>query len=136
MADEQPDINLDLIQMVQRARMQNDANATPSDVSAVYWIEAKAPNAAPTPRAGKWIIRTTVDQVDRLWQTIKAATEAGQLGYKAKVSTSPGKDQAKSDARLIHVRVADSDNTAEVERVREALRGLGIDSDMMTYQPD
>ena len=33
--------NLDLIQMVQRARMLHDETAVPSDMTAVYWIEAK-----------------------------------------------------------------------------------------------
>jgi hypothetical protein len=120
-----PKLDLDLIQMVQRARMMNDDTAQPSQVSAVYWIEAKAPDPAPTPRAGKWIIPTTVDVVDNLWAQVKAATEAGELGYKAKVSTSPGKEQGHSAARLIHVRVADSDDAAEVKRVRVALEKLG-----------
>lgn len=34
--------NLDLIGMVQQARMQHDAGAAPSQMDAVYWIEAKA----------------------------------------------------------------------------------------------
>lgn len=120
-----PRLDLDLIQMVQRARMLNDAAAQPSQVSAVYWIEAKAPGAAPTPRAGKWVIPTTVDVVDALWAQVKRATEAGELGYKAKVSTAPGKAQGRADARVIHVRVADSDAADDVERVRAALVRLG-----------
>ncbi len=127
MADDNnaPKHDLDLIQMVQRARMMNDDDAQPSQVSAVYWIEAKAPNPNPTPRAGKWIVPTTVDVVDTLWEKVKQATENGELGYKAKVSTSPGKEQGHSDARLIHVRMADSDDTAELERVRVVLEALG-----------
>jgi len=127
MADDNnaPKLDLDLIQMVQRARMMNDNDAQPSQVSAVYWIEAKAPNPNPTPRAGKWIVPTTVDVVDALWEKVKEATENGELGYKAKVSTAPGKEQGRSDGRLIHVRVADSDDTAEVERVRVVLAALG-----------
>lgn len=127
MTDDKPDkMNLDLIQMVQQARMMNDDQATPSEVSAVYWIEAKAPNPQPTPRAGALVINTTVDEVDALWEQVKAATVRGELGYKAKVSTSPGRDQNRSDARLIHVRVADVNDKAAVDRVRAALAGLGI----------
>jgi len=32
--------NLDLISMVQQARMQHDADVLPSQVGAVYWIES------------------------------------------------------------------------------------------------
>ena len=85
--DDKP--NLDLIAMVQKARMEHDAQAKPSQVSAVYWIEAKRQNegAAPTARAGHWLIRTRVAEVDSAWAAIRQATEAGRLGYKAKVAT-------------------------------------------------
>jgi hypothetical protein len=129
-----PKLDLGLIQMVQRARMMNDANAKPSEVSAVYWIEAKAPDPNPTSRAGKWIVPTTVDVVDALWAKVKAATEGGELGYKAKVSTAPGKEQGHASARLLHVRVADSDAAADVERVRAALEALGVTD--MRYERD
>ena len=73
--DDQP--NLDLIEMVQQARMAHDAQAQPSQVAAVYWIEAKRQiaGAAPTPRAGYWLISTTVQAVDALWAQVKAATD-------------------------------------------------------------
>jgi len=135
MADENPKMDLDLIQMVQRARMINDEQAQPSEVNAVYWIEAKAPSGKPTPRAGKWVIPTSVDAVDALWGKIREATEQGELGYKSKVSTSPGKNQAHSDARLIHVRVADSDDKQDVARIKRALNALGI-SDKLEFVRD
>lgn len=120
-------LDLDLIAMVQRARMMNDDTAQPSQVSAVYWIESKAPNAAPTAHAGTWVIATDVHAVDALWASIKTATEAGELGYKSKVSTTPAKHQGHTDDRVIHVRVADSRDEADVERVRTRLVALGID---------
>lgn len=121
--------NLDLIGMVQRARMQHDADAIPSQVAAVYWIEAKREPSgpAPTARAGYWVIPTDVQHVDALWQTIKTATRAGTLGYKSKVSTAArdlGKDR---EDRVIHVLTYDADDTADVERVGNALRAMGID---------
>lgn len=127
--------NLDLIAMVQNARMKHDAAAQPSQVSAVYWIEAKRQQGdypAPTSRAGYWRIETTVQAVDALWRTIRQATEAGDLGYKAKVSTAPASGQTAPDARVIHVLTYDSDDSADVERVGQALRGLGI-PDTMVY---
>lgn len=136
MTDPNQKPDMDLIEMVQRARMLNDASARPSDVAAVYWIEAKGPQTpAPTPNAGAWIIQTTVDAVDALWARIKAATEDGQLGYKSKVSTSPGKRQGRATQRLIHVRTYDSTDEADRARVREALRELGIEDDIV-YEAD
>ena len=59
--------NLDLINMVQQARMMHDNEATPSEVSAVYWIETKDQSGkakAPTPRSGQWMLELDVTQVD------------------------------------------------------------------------
>lgn len=122
--------NLDLIQMVQRARMMHDAEATPSAAGGVYWIEAKAPNSAnaPTARAGSWRVTVPAAQVDSLWATIKQATEADKLGYKSKVSTAPGPDQ-RADTRILLVCTYNADDTADVERVRQTLQTLGIQPD-------
>ena len=127
--NDQPD--LDLIGMVQRARMAHDADAKPSQVTAVYWIEAKrqGSGAAPTPRAGSFTIHTTLAQVDEQWARIKAATEAGTLGYKAKVATASHSGSA--DERLIRVLTYDADDSADVARVRDALAALGFTN--LTY---
>lgn len=121
--------NLDLIGMVQKARMLHDSTAQPSQIAAVYWIEAKpradAAVKPPTPRTGQWVIETTVAVVDALWAAIKAATEAGELGYKSKVSTAPHAGK-QSDQRMICVRTYDADDQADVERVRTTLERLGI----------
>lgn len=129
----QPD--LDLIGMVQQARMAHDAEAVPSQVAAVYWIEAKreVEGAEPTPRAGRWMIPTTIQDVDALWERIKAATRAGRLGYKSKVSTSARDHGIDRDDRVIHVVTVDADDTADVARVREALRELGV-SENIQYE--
>lgn len=129
MTDDKPKPpNLDLIQLVQKARMAYDREALPSNVSAIYWIESKplVDVPAPTPRAGEWRIQTTVAKVDALWIKIRQATETGQLGYKSKVSTSPAKGQSSMDDRLIVVRTRDADDLADVARVEAALRKMGI----------
>ena len=41
MSQDEQSPDLDLIQMVQRARMLHDKSARPSDYTSVYWIEAK-----------------------------------------------------------------------------------------------
>ncbi len=129
--------NLDLINRVQQARMQHDAGAQPSQISAAYWIEAKRPPEfdapAPTPRAGYWLLHTSVHAVDDLWAKIKAATEAGQLGYKSKVATASRDSQ--SDTRVIHVLTYDRADAADVERVRAALEQLGLPG-AWTYHTD
>jgi len=128
-SDEKPNPpNMDLIQMVQRARMQHDADAKPSDVSAVYWIEAKYEGddvKLPTAQAGQWLIDIPVEAADAAWEQVKAATGAGQLGYKSKVSTA-ARSGAKTSTRTLIVRVHDATDTAEVERVKAVLAALPI----------
>ena len=128
--DEQPiDLNLDLIQMVQKARMLHDATARPSELAAVYWIEAKRRDGdypAPTKKAGEWRVPLRADAVDAVWERVKALTVAGDLGYKSKVSTRPAAGQADPEARLICVRTYDAGDRADVERVGQALREIGL----------
>ena len=128
--DSQGDINLALIQMVQDARMLQDQAATPSDYAAVYWIEAKCAvkHPAPTSRAGEWRVELRANEVDAVWERVKAATVAGQLGYKSKVSTGPAFGQAQHDGRVLCARTYDADDAEDVERVRIALLGLGLRS--------
>jgi hypothetical protein len=123
-------INLDLIDMVQRARMQHDQVARPSDYAAVYWIEAKdqaGANPGPTSNAGEWRLRLRVETVDAVWDGVRRATEAGRLGYKSKVSTRPAAGQADPDERLICVRTYDADDAEDIARIRRELMGLGLD---------
>jgi hypothetical protein len=129
------ELNLDLINMVQRGRMAHDGDTRPSQISGVYWIEAKAPEGTPGPtlRAGSWRIDSTLEAVDDLWAKIKAATEAGKLGYKSKVATA-SRDSSVTN-RAVHVLTYDSADQADVDRVRATLDSLGI-SDEWTYHTD
>lgn len=136
MSDKKADkLNMDLINMVQKARMMHDAEAIPSQMSGVYWIEAKR-EASPTltTRTGEWRIETNLDEVDKLWTDIKAATESGTLGYKSKVSSYPAQGQHQYKQRLICVRTYDADDRADVERIRQALEAMGIKA--MSYVRD
>lgn len=124
--------DLDLIHRVQQARMLHDSQATPSEIDAVYWIEAKSPGSPPpTARSGQWIITIPTAMIDHIWNVIKRDTERGELGYKAKVATAPRAGQASS-SRPIHICVVDSADTADVERVGSALRALGFEP---TFEP-
>ena len=137
MSDRGDPVNLDLINMVQNARMKHDSDAIPSKVPGVYWIEAKRPPddyPEPTPHTGEWRIATTVDKVDEQWLKIKQATEAGKLGYKSKVSTAPAHGQADRDERLICVRTYNAGDSEDVERVKQMLETLGFTE--LQYQSD
>mgnify|MGYP001256775263 CR=1 FL=1 len=127
--------NLDLIALVQAARKAYDAGAQPSQVQAVYWIEAdrEADGPGPTARAGSWVLEPSAGEVDGLWAIIRAATREGALGYKARVLTAPRTGGPASPRREIHIVTYDADDTADVERVRAALAALGIQAPM-TYQ--
>ncbi len=130
-------MDLDLIDMVQRARMMHDEAARPSDYAAVYWIEAKREPGdypAPTANAGEWRVRLTVETVDAVWEMVKRATVEGKLGYKSKVSTRPAAGQADPDERLLCVRTYDVDDLADMRRVRAALLKLGLSG--LQYVPD
>lgn len=129
MADDGPKPpNLDLIQMVQRARMQHDANAVPSEMSGVYWIEVKPDGQTnpPTPRAGMWLVETDAARLDSQWAAVRAATQTGLLGYKSKASTRPRGGQGGPDARVICICTYDRADVTDVERVHTALAELGL----------
>ena len=70
MSQDEQSPDLDLIQMVQRARMLHDQSARPSDYSSVYWIEAKRQVAgpAPTANAGEWRATLPAAEVDAIWK--------------------------------------------------------------------
>lgn len=130
-------MNLDLIEMVQRARMMHDEDARPSDYAAVYWIEAKrgaGDYPALTAKGGEWRARLTVATVDAVWEMVKRATVAGKLGYKSKVSTRPAAGQADPDERLLCVRTFDARDVDDVERVRAVLQAMGLET--MEYVAD
>ena len=131
------DLKLDLIQMVQRARMLHDETALPSSLPAVYWIEAKRRDGdypPPTANAGEWRVRLLADEADAVWARVKALTLAGELGYKSKVSTRPAAGQSNPDARLLCARTYDAGDADDVERVAKALRSIGLRG--LVYAPD
>ncbi len=126
-------LDLDLIQMVQKARMLHDASAKPSQIKAVYWIEAKCDACqGPTPRSGQWVLKVPAENIDEQWATIKAATESGKLGYKSKVSTA---SQNQHNEHWLCVRTCDSQDEADVQRIRAMLTELKVEGDW-SYETD
>ena len=79
-----------------------------------------------TARSGKWLVFVPPEELDARWGLIRKATEEGRLGYSSKVSTSRPSPNASGPERVICVHTYDSDDEADVQRVRDVLRELGF----------
>lgn len=73
---------------------------------------------------GKWMLFPTPNRVDGLWETVVRATLAGELGIESKVATKPS--GATDKTRLLVVYTRDYADLADVKRVVEKLRDLGL----------
>jgi hypothetical protein len=101
----------------------------PSRFTGDYYLHATGPE--PTEgsmrRPGKWLIFVSRSRVDALWETIRRAVRAGRLGHAAKVSTAlPNPLSPDPKKHVICVYTGNEDDPADVRRVREALRQLGV----------
>jgi len=84
--------------------------------------------------SGKWPVFVTSDKVDNLWGRIVKSTLAGTLGTSAKVSPrDEGEDPAYR--HVICVYNSDYRSMAEVNRIRDGLRRLGV-KERIAYKPD
>jgi len=73
------------------------------------------------------MIFVTRSRVDGLWDSIRHALEHGRLGHAAKVSTAlPDPLSPDPKKHMICVYTANENDPADVRRVRDALRGLGV----------
>lgn len=78
------------------------------------------------PDCGKWTVFVPLSRIDEAWAIVQAATEAGELGAQSKVSTEPNPNGRNRDERVICVFTHDANDEADVMRVREELRRLGV----------
>jgi hypothetical protein len=74
---------------------------------------------------GKWLVFVPHESVDEVWEWIRSATEKGQLGIAAKVSTSRPSGY-KSTAHVICVYTHDFRDKDNVIQTLKALREIGI----------
>jgi hypothetical protein len=102
----------------------------PTKTTLMYWILQDAPDAGSgemdDEKAGKWLIFLTDDRVDGLWRRVRDATAAGELGVSAKVSTSKPNPESRDERKVIYVYTRDWADEADVMRVRERLREMGV----------
>ncbi len=102
----------------------------PSKTTQMYWIVQDAPDSPPEAiedeNAGKWLIFEEPDQIDVIWKKIRDATVAGELGISTKISTAKPNPDSRDTRKVIYVYTKDWADEADVMRVREKLRELGI----------
>jgi hypothetical protein len=82
---------------------------------------------------GKWLVFVASDKVDNLWGQIVKSTLAGTLGISAKVTARD--EQEPRYKHVICVYNADYRSMAEVTRVRDELKRLGV-TERLAYKPD
>jgi hypothetical protein len=116
------------------------SNKSPSGNRKDAWLYASAPGAVARGRfVGKWMPRVSADVVDDLWSQIASATERGELGSAAKVSTLLNNESnphgAGASLHVICVYTADCRDADDVGRVLAALRQLGI-TERLSYKED
>lgn len=103
-----------------------------------FWIYAQ-PSAAVVAtmplgqHVGKWCIFVQSDDLDDVWARVERATKAGKLWHGSKVSTEWAQTfylmrnrNADPKEHVICVYTYDANDEADVMRVREELRKIGI----------
>ncbi|MGD0070900.1 MAG: putative phosphothreonine lyase domain-containing protein [Candidatus Bathyarchaeia archaeon] len=129
----------DFIKARQRKMSSTYSNAKPSEVTEVYWIYAirkKGEYPKSTMNSGKWLIFVDKRDVDRVWNTIRKATEDGLLGDSSKVATAkPNPHATDQDKKVICVYTYDWTDEKDIKRVREELRKLSI-TNRIPYKTD
>jgi hypothetical protein len=88
-----------------------------------------------TPRCGKWLIFAPTAEVDAWWKRVRRALAAGQLGSSAKVSGRRPNPHGRPGQHVICVYTYDGEDQADVMRVREALRAIGV-TQRISYKLD
>lgn len=111
----------------------------PSQESDEFWLTAKRLHGAypeHTERGGKWLLFVPTTDIDEVWARIHTATEEGLLGGESKVATARPSPLAQNpNIRLICVYTYDSNDEADVKRVRAKLRDLGFTA-KISYKED
>jgi hypothetical protein len=130
---------LEGIKKRQRRNAEPFAECKPSEVTQGFWIYARRKRGSypeATDRSGKWLLFAPLERVDEFWSVIKIATEAGELGDSSKVATMrPNPNERDPRKKVICVYTYDSEDAADVRRVRQVLRELGF-TGKLPYKTD
>jgi hypothetical protein len=131
-ADNTPTIELSEVAEPKIAEREAAASADderPSRFTGDHYLHATGRQAedGAVRRPGKWLIFVSRSRIDALWDTVRRAVEGGRLGHAAKVSTAlPDPHSPDPKKHVIYVYTGNEDDPADVRRVRDALRQLGI----------
>ena len=110
--------------------IQQGEGVVPSRTHLMYWIIQDAPDFRPdesdAEQMGKWLIFLEKGEVDEMWRRIRNATCEGELGVSAKVSTEKHHPESRDTRKVIYVYTRNWEDEADVMRVREELRKLGV----------
>lgn len=93
------------------------------------WVGVAGPNAQPFPgeHSGKWLIFVSLEHLEDVWQKVWQATLDGKLGPYSKCGTAKNVSGSGSgNSRVICVYTYDHRDQADVERVRQGLREIGV----------
>ncbi len=117
---------------------ERQGSTLPTQETSKVWIHAlrktgEYPDG--TDRSGKWLIWLGASNIDRYWQEIKEAVEQGRLSFGAKVSTAASSQVKQGKPYVICVYTYDYEDKADVMRIREKLRRLGIRREII-YKAD
>lgn len=119
----------------------------PSKHTEEYWIYAYSPKKFAKKervveqdklKTGKWLVFVDKENIDKVWNKIKSATERGILGIGAKVSTAkpkPADIGYKKNKHVICVYTYDWTDEKDIKKVRGELRKLGV-TDKIPYKAD
>jgi len=113
------------------------AKDQPTTTTDVPWLWAECPDGhilktalgrtSDHPAWGKWLVFCSEAAVDRMWATVRDATERGELGSAAKAATAMGRDQGlRHSGFVICVYCPDANNLDDLRRVVRGLRDIGI----------
>jgi hypothetical protein len=109
----------------------------PTRTTLIYWIVQDSPGMKSgemdDEQAGKWLIFLPDDRVDELWRKVRNATAAGELGISARVSTAKPNPESRDERKVIYVYTRDWADEADVMRIRERLREMGV-TDRIGYK--
>jgi Basophilic leukemia-expressed protein Bles03 len=115
------------------------ANCKPTEVTETCWIKASRKHGsypAATKLSGKWLVFVPIEKVDEAWAVIKQATEEGKLGNWSKVATMRRNPNERDPRKkVICVYTYDSEDRADVNRVRQTLRELDF-IEKLPYKTD
>jgi hypothetical protein len=102
----------------------------PTEVTDRQWLLARRQQGdypEQDRNGGKWLVFMPTHLIDEVWRDIREATERGELGALAKVSTAMPNPKANDKSeKVICVYTYDYTDVEDVRRIRQVLRRLGI----------